>query len=87
MVNKYIGETEKNLKRILDWAERPGSILFLDEADALFGKCTEVTDSYDRYANIEANYLLQRKEEYRGWPSLRVTSKAGPTGRFSAVCA
>jgi hypothetical protein len=66
VVSKYIGETEKNLRRVFDEAERSGAILFFDEADALFGKRSEVKDSHDRYANIEISYLLQRMEEYRG---------------------
>ena len=66
VVSKYIGETEKNLRRVFDAAEDGGAILFFDEADALFGKRSEVKDSHDRYANIEVNYLLQRMESYRG---------------------
>jgi ATP-dependent 26S proteasome regulatory subunit len=66
VVSKYIGETEKNLRSVFDAAEQTGAILFFDEADALFGKRTEVKDSHDRYANIETNYLLQRMEDYRG---------------------
>jgi hypothetical protein len=66
VVSKYIGETEKNLRRLFDAAEGGGAILFFDEADALFGKRSEVRDSHDRYANIEINYLLQRMEAYRG---------------------
>jgi hypothetical protein len=66
VVSKYIGETEKNLRRLFDAAEDGGAILFFDEADALFGKRSEVKDSHDRYANIEINYLLQRMESYRG---------------------
>jgi ATP-dependent 26S proteasome regulatory subunit len=66
VVNKYIGETEKNLRRVFDAAECGGAILFFDEADALFGKRSEVKDSHDRYANIEINYLLQRLESFRG---------------------
>jgi len=66
VVSKYIGETEKNLRRVFDAAEEGGAILFFDEADALFGKRSEVKDSHDRYANIEVNYLLQRMECYRG---------------------
>lgn len=66
VVSKYIGETEKNLSRIFDEAEQSNCILFFDEADAIFGKRTEVRDSHDRYANIEVNYLLQRIEEYEG---------------------
>ena len=66
VVSKYIGETEKNLRRVFDGAEGSGAILLFDEADALFGKRSEVRDSHDRYANIEVAYLLQRMEEYRG---------------------
>ncbi|EDX83454.1 ATPase, AAA family protein [Synechococcus sp. PCC 7335] len=66
VVSKYIGETEKNLRRLFDAAEEGGAILFFDEADALFGKRSEVKDSHDRYANVEINYLLQRIEAYRG---------------------
>jgi SpoVK/Ycf46/Vps4 family AAA+-type ATPase len=65
-VSKYIGETEKNLKRVFEAAEDSGAILLFDEADALFGKRSEVKDSHDRYANIEVSYLLQRMEAYRG---------------------
>jgi SpoVK/Ycf46/Vps4 family AAA+-type ATPase len=65
-VSKYIGETEKNLRRVFDAAEDGGAILLFDEADALFGKRSEVKDSHDRYANIEVGYLLQRMETYRG---------------------
>ena len=66
VVSKYIGETEKNLRRVFDAAEDGGAILLFDEADALFGKRSEVKDSHDRYANIEVGYLLQRMEAYRG---------------------
>jgi AAA+ superfamily predicted ATPase len=66
VVSKYIGETEKNLRRIFDAAEQGGAILLFDEADALFGKRSEVKDSHDRYANMEVAYLLQRMEAYRG---------------------
>ena len=66
VVSKYIGETEKNLRRIFDAAEAGGVILLFDEADALFGKRTEVKDSHDRHANIEVSYLLQRMEAYQG---------------------
>lgn len=76
VVSKYIGETEKNLKRIFDTAEQSGAILFFDEADALFGKRTEVKDSHDRYANIEIDYLLQRMEAYRGLAILATNRKA-----------
>ena len=66
VVSKYIGETEKNLDRIFNAAESSNAILFFDEADALFGKRSEVRDSHDRYANIEISYLLQKMEEYQG---------------------
>jgi SpoVK/Ycf46/Vps4 family AAA+-type ATPase len=66
VVSKYIGETEKNLRRIFDTADQGGAILLFDEADALFGKRSEVKDSHDRYANIEVSYLLQRMECFRG---------------------
>ena len=66
VISKYIGETEKNLARIFREAETSNAILFFDEADALFGKRSEVKDSHDRYANIEISYLLQRMEEYQG---------------------
>jgi AAA+ superfamily predicted ATPase len=66
MVSKYIGETEKNLARIFTEAETSNAILFFDEADALFGRRSEVRDSHDRYANLEVAYLLQRMEAYEG---------------------
>jgi hypothetical protein len=66
VVSKYIGETEKNLRTIFQEAERSNGILFFDEADAVFGKRSEVKDAHDRYANIEVNYLLQKMEEYEG---------------------
>jgi hypothetical protein len=66
VISKYIGETEKNLRRVFDAADEGGAILLFDEADALFGKRSEVKDSHDRYANIEVSYLLQRMEAYRG---------------------
>jgi SpoVK/Ycf46/Vps4 family AAA+-type ATPase len=66
VVSKYIGETEKNLSAIFREAETSNAILFFDEADALFGKRSEVKDAHDRYANIEINYLLQRMEEFEG---------------------
>lgn len=76
VVNKYIGETEKNLRRVFDAAEDGGMVLFFDEADALFGKRSEVKDSHDRYANIEINYLLQRIEAYRGLAILATNMKS-----------
>ena len=75
IVSKYIGETEKNLGRIFHEAETSNAILFFDEADALFGKRSEVKDSHDRYANIEVSYLLQRMEAYRGLAILTTNQK------------
>ncbi len=66
VVSKYIGETEKNLSRVFSEAQSSNAILFFDEADALFGKRSEIKDAHDRYANIEINYLLQRVETYEG---------------------
>jgi len=66
VVSKYIGETEKNLRRVFDAAEESGAVLLFDEADALFGRRSEVRDSHDRYANVEVSYLLSRMETYRG---------------------
>ena len=76
VVSKYIGDTEKNLRRVFDAAEESGAILLFDEADALFGKRSEVKDSHDRYANIEVSYLLQRMEAYRGLAILTTNMKA-----------
>jgi SpoVK/Ycf46/Vps4 family AAA+-type ATPase len=76
VVSKYIGETEKNLRRVFDAAEAGGAILLFDEADALFGKRSEVKDSHDRYANIEVSYLLQRMESYRGLAILTTNLKS-----------
>ena len=75
-VSKYIGETEKNLARVFNEAERSGAVLLFDEADALFGKRSEVKDSHDRYANIEVAYLLQRVESYRGLAILTTNMKS-----------
>ena len=82
VVSKYIGETEKNLDRLVAAVDPQGSILLFDEADALFGKRSEVKDSHDRYANQEAAYLLERLESFRGIaifatssPVLRVACK------------
>ena len=75
VVSKYIGETEKNLRRLFDAAEQGGAVLLFDEADALFGKRTEVKDSHDRFANIEVSYLLQRMEAYRGLAILTTNFK------------
>jgi len=76
VVSKYIGETEKNLKQAFDAAEDGGVLLLFDEADALFGKRSEVKDSHDRYANIEVSYLLQRMEAYQGLAILTTNSKS-----------
>jgi hypothetical protein len=76
VVSKYIGETEKNLRRVFDAAEEGGAVLLFDEADALFGKRSEVKDSHDRYANIEVSYLLQRMEAYRGLAILTTNLKS-----------
>ncbi|HEY8613418.1 MAG TPA: ATP-binding protein, partial [Roseomonas sp.] len=75
VVNKYIGETEKNLKRLFDTADSADTILFFDEADALFGKRGEVRDSHDRYANLEVSYLLERMERFRGFAILATNRK------------
>jgi hypothetical protein len=82
VVNKYIGETEKNLRRLFDAAEDGGAILFFDEADALFGKRTETKDSHDLYANIQINYLLQRMESYRGLAILATNMKSAMDTAF-----
>ncbi|MFE7757825.1 ATP-binding protein [Streptomyces sp. NPDC057429] len=75
VVSKYIGETEKNLRRVFDAAEQGGALLLFDEADALFGKRSEVKDSHDRYANLEVSYLLMRMEAYRGLAVLTTNMK------------
>jgi SpoVK/Ycf46/Vps4 family AAA+-type ATPase len=66
VVSRFIGETEKNLDRLFATAAASGAVLFFDEADALFGKRSDVKDSHDRYANVEVGYLLQKIESYRG---------------------
>ena len=66
VVSEYIGETEKNIRRIFDAAEESGALLFFDEADALFGKRSEVKDAHDRYANLEVGYFVERLESYPG---------------------
>jgi SpoVK/Ycf46/Vps4 family AAA+-type ATPase len=76
VVSKYVGETEKNLERVFREAEASGAALLFDEADALFGKRSEVKDSHDRYANIEVSYLLQRMEAYRGLAILTTNLKS-----------
>ena len=76
VVSKYIGETEKNLGRVFDAADEGSAVLLFDEADALFGRRSEVRDSHDRYANIEVSYLLQRMESYRGIAILTTNLKS-----------
>jgi hypothetical protein len=76
VVSKYIGETEKNLSRIFAAASQGGAVLLFDEADALFGKRSEVRDSHDRYANVEISYLLQAMETYRGLAVLTTNMRA-----------
>jgi len=82
VISKYIGETEKNLSRLFDAAEDSGAILLFDEADALFGKRSEVRDSHDRYANIEVSHLLQRMESYRGVAILTTNAKSAIDSAF-----
>lgn len=82
VVSKYIGETEKNLRKLFDAAEEGGAILFFDEADALFGRRSEVKDSHDRYANIEVNYLLQRLESFHGLAILATNMKSALDNAF-----
>lgn len=75
VVNKYIGETEKNLKRLFDAADVSDIILFFDEADSLFGQRSEVKDAHDRYANLEISYLLERMERFKGLAILATNRK------------
>jgi ATPase family associated with various cellular activities (AAA) len=75
VVSEYIGETEKNLGRVFDAVKGNPAVLFFDEADALFGKRTDVKDSDDRYANIEINYLLRRSEKYAGLTILAISNR------------
>lgn len=82
VVSKYIGETEKNLRKLFEAAQDAGVILFFDEADALFGKRTEVKDSHDRYANLEVRYLLQLIERYAGVVVLATNSNAALDSAF-----
>ena len=82
IVSKYIGETEKNLRRVFAAAEDSGAILLFDEADALFGKRSDVKDSHDRYANIEDSYLLQRMEAYSGLAVLTTNLKSAVDRAF-----
>ncbi|MGB6300589.1 MAG: ATP-binding protein [Rivularia sp. (in: cyanobacteria)] len=82
VVSKYIGETEKNLRQVFDAAEEGGVILLFDEADALFGKRSDVKDSHDRHANIEVSYLLQRMECYPGLAILTTNLKSSMDNAF-----
>ncbi|RYZ25688.1 MAG: ATP-binding protein, partial [Chitinophagaceae bacterium] len=82
IVSKYIGETGKNLSKVFDAAENQGWILFFDEADALFGKRTNVSDARDRYANQETSYLLQRIEEHSGLVILATNFKQNIDSAF-----
>ncbi|RME99554.1 MAG: ATP-binding protein [Chloroflexi bacterium] len=83
VVSKYVGETEKNLEKIFDEAERSNAILFFDEADDLFGKRSEVRDAHDRYANIEISYLLQRMDGYNGVTILATNLRANLDEAFT----
>jgi hypothetical protein len=82
VVSKYIGETEKNLRHVFDAADEGGVVLLFDEADAIFGKRSEVKDSHDRYANIEVSYLLQRMECYNGLAILTTNQKSAVDPAF-----
>jgi len=75
VVSQYIGETEKNLGRVFDATKRSRAVLFFDEADALFGRRTDVKDSHDRYANIEINYLLRKSEKYPGLTIVAINNR------------
>uniref|UniRef100_UPI0036D8BA42 ATP-binding protein n=1 Tax=Photorhabdus sp. RM322S TaxID=3342825 RepID=UPI0036D8BA42 len=83
VVNKYIGETEKNISRIFDLAESDSGVLFFDEADALFGKRSETKDAQDRHANIEVSYLLQRLENYPGLVILATNNRSHLDSAFN----
>ena len=82
LTSKYIGETEKNLNRVLEAAQSRGWVLFFDEADALFGKRTDVKDSHDRYANLDTSYLLERLEAFQGLAILATNRKASRDDAF-----
>jgi SpoVK/Ycf46/Vps4 family AAA+-type ATPase len=88
-VSKYIGETEKNLAAVFNAVDKKGWILFFDEADALFGKRTNVRDAHDRYANQEVSYLLQHLEDYNGLVILATNMKTNIddafTRRFNSI--
>ena len=76
VVSQYIGETEKNIGRIFDAVKSSRAVLFFDEADALFGRRTDVKDSHDRYANVEINYLLRRSEKYSGLTIVAISNRS-----------
>lgn len=82
VVGKYIGETEKNLRALFETAADRGDILYFDEADALFGKRSEVKDAHDRYANLEVSHLLQSLENYRGLAVITLTDTANVDEAF-----
>ena len=82
VVNKYIGETEKNLRRVFDACEASDLIVLFDEADALFGRRTQVRDAHDRYANLEVSYLLSRMERAKGLTILATNRKEDLDGAF-----
>jgi hypothetical protein len=82
LVSKWVGETAKSLRRVFDAAERSGAVLFFDEADAVFGKRTEIRDAHDRYANTETDYLLQRLESYRGVAILATNKRSSIDAAF-----
>ncbi|MFG2231268.1 ATP-binding protein [Streptomyces sp. NPDC048723] len=82
VMSKYIGETEKNLRRLFDAGEAGGAVLFLDEADALLGRRSEVKDAHDRYANVQIDYLLQRMESYQGLAIMATNMRAALDAAF-----
>ncbi|WP_371680736.1 ATP-binding protein [Streptomyces sp. NBC_01276] len=83
VVDKYVGETEKNLERIFTEADRTDAVLLFDEADAVFGKRSEVKDAHDRYANMESSYLLQRLESFDGIALLTTNLRANIDAAFT----
>ena len=83
VASKYIGETEKNLARVFEAAQKKGAVLLFNEADALFGKRSQVKDAHDRYANIETNYLLAKVEAYRGLVILTTNRKVDLNPKIS----
>jgi SpoVK/Ycf46/Vps4 family AAA+-type ATPase len=83
VVSQYIGETEKNLRRLFDAAEQAGAVLFFDEADPLFGTRTDVKDAHDRYANLEVGYLLERLESFNGVAILATNTKSNIDSAFA----